>query len=103
MADYIEREALIKDFQTNGSVFVYGVSTINAIVSRINRQPAADVVEVVRCKDCKHCEILNEPNMYAICHKTELKFYPFELDTRTHYCSLGERKDNGKKDFTREV
>lgn len=45
MAEYIEREALInwaKEFYPNDKHFVSGI--VNA--------PTADVVEVVRCKDC---------------------------------------------------
>jgi hypothetical protein len=53
-----------------------------------------DAVEVVRCKDCKHLNVLNRKDLYAHCPKTNTVFLPFELDTRTHYCSLGERKDN---------
>ena len=57
--------------------------------------PTVDAVEVVRCKDCKHLNVLNRKDLYAHCPKTNTVFLPFELDTRTHYCSLGERKDNG--------
>ena len=52
--------------------------------------------ELVRCKDCKHLNILNRKEIYAHCPKTNTAFLPFDLDTRTHFCSLGERKDNEK-------
>ena len=57
----------------------------------------ADLVEVVRCKDCKHLTVYNSPTLYAYCQKTHLRFEPFQEDTRTHFCSLGERKDNGNQ------
>lgn len=52
MPEYIEREAAIKEFSNNGSVFVYGKQQCKAIVSRINTIPAADVRPVVLCRDC---------------------------------------------------
>lgn len=61
----------------------------------VEAQDTVDAVEVVRCKDCKHLNVLNRKDLYAHCPKTNTVFLPFELDTRTHYCSLGERKDNG--------
>lgn len=41
MAEYIDRQKLIDDFQTAGSCFVYG-DYIPAIVSRIKMQPAIE-------------------------------------------------------------
>lgn len=40
---YIELQAAIREFQTNGSDFVYGRRTCNAIISRLKRVPAANV------------------------------------------------------------
>ena len=53
----------------------------------------ADFVEVVRCKDCKHLAVLNLPTVYAWCKKIHYSFIPFGTDTRTHFCSYGERKE----------
>ena len=44
--EYIEREALLNQFDCCGGYTVYGESTVKAIISRIKSQPAADVVEV---------------------------------------------------------
>ena len=55
--------------------------------------PAVDAVPVVRCRDCKHLNVLNRKELYAHCPKTNTVFLPFELDTREHFCSLGERKE----------
>ena len=50
--------------------------------------PAADVVEVVRCKDCKYSsgtkKCLNPDSFFAV---------PKDDD----FCSYGERKDGGAK------
>ena len=50
----------------------------------IDELPRADVVEVVRCKDCQYCE-------YDYCK------YPNQMDQcvyPSHYCSYGERREN---------
>ena len=67
-------------------------------VQYLNTLPTIDAVPVVRCKECKHLNVLNRKELYAHCPKTNTVFLPFELDTREHFCSLGERKegaDNG--------
>lgn len=66
--------------------------------SFINHAPTIDAVPVVRCRECKHLNVVNRKELYANCPKTNTVFLPFELDTREHFCSLGERKegaDNG--------
>ena len=47
---------------------------------------------VVRCQECKHLNVINGPKLYAHCPKTNTVFLPFDLDTREHFCSLGQRK-----------
>ena len=64
----------------------------------IDSQPTVDAVPVVRCRECKHLNVVNRKELYAHCPKTNTVFLPFELDTREHFCSLGKRKegaDNG--------
>ena len=58
----------------------------------IDEQPTIDAVPVVRCQECKHLNVVNDPKLYAHCPKTKTVFLPFDLDTREHFCSLGERK-----------
>ena len=55
--------------------------------------PTVDAVVVTRCKDCKYLRVWNQKDLYAHCPKTNTVFLPFELDTREHFCSLGERKE----------
>ena len=55
--------------------------------------PTVDAVVVTRCKDCKYLRVWNQKDLYAFCPKTNFVFLPFELDTRTHFCSLGEPKE----------
>ena len=58
----------------------------------IDEQPTISAVPVVRCRECKHLNVINDPKLYAHCPKTNTVFLPFDLDTREHFCSLGERK-----------
>lgn len=45
---------------------------------------------IVRCKDCKHLNVVNRKELYAYCPKTNTPFLSFKLDTREHFCSCGE-------------
>ena len=92
MAEYIKREALLEDLQAaveNGGM---GGMVASALKRYVKRAPAADVVEVVRCEDCKHAWI--HPCGYVYCHRDGRNTYEmtFNLDS---FCSYGERKDNG--------
>lgn len=56
---------------------------------RAKQMPTIDAVEVVRCKDCKHLEVLNVYNKpYNLC-LSHIAFSPKDDD----YCSKGERKE----------
>lgn len=58
----------------------------------LHQQPTADVVEVVRCKYCKHYEI-HKPSVTLNCER-EGRLIPMNPDD---FCSYGEKKD-GKRD-----
>lgn len=102
MAEYIEKQKAVdllieleKEFQQfkpfNGFEHAMYRKLSEAKIA-IEKLPAADVVPVLRCKDCKHLRVWNRKDIYAFCPKTNIVFLPFELDTRTFFCSLGERK-----------
>lgn len=55
-SEYIERKALLK----KAKELAGGSFSTPLIISAIENAPTADVVEVVRCKDCKH--------RYVPCH-----------------------------------
>lgn len=77
MAEYIEREALIKHIERS-----FGEISTPFVVKEIKDFPNADVVEVVRCKDCTYCS-----EHYNICH------YGVGRDVKPdHYCGYGERR-----------
>ena len=67
----------------------------DTILDLVDSVPTVDAVIVTRCKDCKHLCVWNRKDIYAFCLKTNIVFLPFDKDTRTFFCSLGERKDGG--------
>lgn len=75
-----------KDYMTIG----YNKAVADAVVT-VHRQPAADVVEVVRCKECKHKYY---DGNQIICQKLYWcdgnNFEPSAED----FCSYGERGED---------
>ena len=73
---------------------------LSAVADMLSRlwDTATKRVDVVRCRECKHLNVLNRKELYAHCPKTNTVFLPFELDTREHFCSLGERKEGADND-----
>ncbi len=84
MAEYIEREVALADFeQCNRENPNW---TPQRAKQLLVRQPAADVAEVVRCKGCKHrTEAGNcgHPRHHGILPSA----YPYD------FCSYGERRE----------
>ena len=94
MAEYIEREALIERLELlarheDG----FRQSVILGVVHGIKHEPTADVVEVVRCKDCKHWECYGGEDKHKgdCLELVGLDSCMYEND----FCSYGERKDDG--------
>ena len=85
----IDANALIKEANAEGA---YGYVDVKQIADA----PTVDAVEVVRCRECKHLNVLNRKELYAHCPKTNTVFLPFGLDTRKHFCSLGEWKEGAE-------
>ena len=82
--EYISREAALKDFESCNAENPRW--TPQRVKTLLLRQPAADVAEVVRCKDCKHrTEAGNcgHPRHHGILPSA----YPYD------FCSYGERKE----------
>ena len=63
------------------------------LLNSLQQMEVVDAVPVVRCRECKHLNVVNRKELYAHCPKTNTVFLPFELDAREHFCSLGERKE----------
>ena len=72
----------------------FGISDADILAKEeIRFAPTVDAVVVTRCKDCKHLCVWNQKDIYAFCPKTNIVFLPFDKDTRTFFCSFGERMD----------
>lgn len=88
MAEYIKREvatdAVTEVYYNTPNVNLSGAK----FAAAINAIPTADVVPVVRCKDCKYNrgskKCLNPDSFFAV---------PKDDD----FCSYGERKDGGER------
>lgn len=82
MTEYIDRELLLRDIEH------YHVSDF-AFQHWVEIQPAADVVPVVRCKDCKYWQDNNNGYPHQEC-----RWSNYETPDPDDYCSYGEmRKD----------
>ena len=91
MAEYIERENAIESIKKH---FPYRASSDfydgqNDCINQLEVLPAADVVKVVRCKDCKHWggEIFG-----YICRRFSGSYIRNET-RETDFCSYGELKE----------
>lgn len=100
--EYIERGAAINrllSVAVTGDVFGMGVQFgVDHAIAVLNEAPAANVVEVVRCRDC----ILYEPNYlpglrkndnYGICTRYKFLTEEYSLRFETDFCSYGTRKE----------
>ena len=95
--DYIKREDAIErlsyhaDFYQNdrefgGEEMLYKDSALN----EISELPSADVVEVVRCKDCKYWD---NTTKWAVCARWSADPYEQATTEKNDFCSYGERAD----------
>lgn len=83
---YIDRENLLREvYKKTANDRTIHIDCMASFVNLVNEQPTADVVEVVRCKDCAY-------------HYTPLADccgVPF-VTNDDDFCSWGERREDGK-------
>lgn len=96
----IDADAILKADENSDKALVLGSGKALEIAyallkKKVADAPTVDAVQVVRCEDCKHLRVWNRKDIYAFCPKINIVFLPFEMDTRTFFCSYGERKDGG--------
>lgn len=97
--DYCESEALGEALDMAIEALHREEAEEKGYCHRINYTPKpcenanCDCVEVVRCKDCRYLDVWNLKNIYAVCAKHGITFESFEDDTRTCFCSWGERRE----------
>ncbi len=103
MAEYKDVEPLkkqIADFKRavnavkpmNSDYLTGYISALSVVEGAIAEQPDADVVEVVRCKDCKHLfQDLSERKVH-LCMRNINRFSSKAVNL-DDFCSFGERKE----------
>ena len=94
--EYIEREAMIQRFK-NTPLFsnfnTGGIFLRDGVIDLVEKQFAADVVEVVRCKDCKHYSYEQSIHRYE-CNIFNGAYGFIGYPTKPNdFCSYGERKE----------
>jgi hypothetical protein len=84
MPKYTEVESLLKTAKKLSE----GVFSTPLIIAAIENAPTVDVVEVVRCKDCKH--FLNDTDY---CQRLNKGYCVFDniIKSKNHFCGYGER------------
>ena len=90
MTDYISREEALfalRKAERGGSMTA--LTRLERAYTEIREMPAADVAEVVRCKDCKH-KVRTDANGIVICSEEHGMYCPTEND----FCSHGEYLTN---------
>lgn len=90
MDEYIKREAAIKATCT-GCCEDGNCSGICVDIARLIKIPAADVVEVVRCKDCKYWAYEKDLDT-SVCVMHSISGWR-RIMPETAYCSMGVRKE----------
>ena len=82
----------------NGAVF-QGIELVKAAMHVIEKVPAVDAVEVVRCKDCKHSRERDKDEQrylidgVLICTSIDATDDCCNAVWPDHYCSYGERRE----------
>ena len=86
MTDYIKRKTALEDFERCNAENPNW--TPQRVKTLLLRQPAADVAEVVRCKDCRWRGI-EECAMFYRCECGEQHTW----ETDNDFCSYGKRRE----------
>lgn len=83
-ADRINWRLLIPTNPTTAEEYI-----IYSAEKLVERQPTADVVEVVRCKDCKYSKPMNGTDFIYFCNNGSMV-------SHIHFCAYGERRKGDK-------
>lgn len=89
MNRYIDADALVKRLKHSPLFLGTNMQFKDGVVDLVEKQPAADVVEVVRCKDCIYYEANCCFNKQWDMESSQEIPTVREID----YCSYGERKE----------
>lgn len=93
---YVDRDALINDFESDLIIRMFDnlkgaprpkTIDIADVIKRIEDFPTEDVVEVVRCKDCKYNNTIACPT-----YIDNMNGDATQILSGSDYCSRGERR-----------
>ena len=88
MTEYIERDAILRGIERREALMVGDkLVSVDAMKSFIKNRPAADVVEVVRCKDCKYFGLNDENVPYC------LNSFGLDDPEPNGFCNYGRKKN----------
>ena len=87
---YSDIKRIIKGLPTRRMMPLHGLftDTFSWAIAFVDGVPSADVVEVVRCKDCKYGEVNDACDDEVICCNDYASW------SKNGFCSDGERKDH---------
>lgn len=91
MARYYDLNKLAEMIQAKADTLIEGKEAFLYVAKWLDKLPAADVVEVVRCKDCEH---YLDGKCYVTNHSTLFK-YDVNIHSRKEddFCSYGTPKE----------
>ena len=88
--EYISREAAVKAAnEWVSEACMAPVMRVSRLFDKLAKVPAADVAEVVRCKNCKH-KVRTDANGIVICSEEHGMYCQTESD----FCRYGEYRTN---------
>lgn len=86
MKRYVDADKMIED--TDAMRAISDAITIDGIIKYINENATVDVEKVVRCKDCKNCDKVDDYELWCRGHGM-----PYRLTTADDFCSHGKRRE----------
>lgn len=91
MPEYIEREAAIEFVKNYTPILTNDGTSMKCVERSIRNAPAADVVEVVRCKNCKKWTWQTILDGHACAHWSSTEDWKYTGPN--DFCRYGERRD----------
>ena len=88
MTRYIDADEVYEIAKTEHKDFARSIADLTSLRELLEDTPTADVVEVVRCKDCKYWQDNNGGYPHEEC-----RWGKGETPDAYDFCSYGERKE----------
>lgn len=93
MSRYIDKDKAL-EFVLNNTPHINGETTMECVERAIREIPTADVVEVVRCRDCKFATEYCHGDYECRCPHTPWASDEYAIPCNANdFCSYGERRE----------